>query len=189
MRKLVAGLRTAFLPLLAVLALSLTGCQMMHDLFPFFGGGEGEGEQPIGVPVSDMPEEQWTGPGESVSAPGEWDVVTSVKFPVVYFSYDKCALGTREQRILDQVADYMSGKDGYGLIVSGHCDERGSKEYNMALGEKRALAVKDYLVAKGVSPERVRTVSYGEEKPAMDGHDESTFSKNRRAELELARMK
>jgi peptidoglycan-associated lipoprotein len=87
------------------------------------------------------------------------------------------------------VADYMSGKDGYGLIVSGHCDERGSKEYNMALGEKRALAVKDYLVAKGVSPERVRTVSYGEEKPAMDGHDESTFSKNRRAELELARMK
>jgi peptidoglycan-associated lipoprotein len=112
-----------------------------------------------------------------------------VKFPVIYFSYDQCAIGTRERMILDKVAEYMAGKDGYGLIISGHCDERGSKEYNMALGEKRALAVKDYLVSKGISEDRLKTVSYGEERPAVEGHDEAAYAKNRRAELELAKIK
>ena len=187
MRKVFEMLKPAFLLLIAVSALSLTGCQMIHDLFPFFGGGEDAVN--IDVPPSDMPDDNWTGPGEGVASPDEWEVVKSVKFPVIYFSYDQCSIGTREQRVLDRVAEYLVGKDGYGLIISGHCDERGSKEYNMALGEKRALAVKDYLISKGIAGERLKTVSYGEERPAIEGKEESVYAKNRRAELELAKMK
>jgi len=188
MRKIRAMLNATFLPILVGAALSLTGCQMMHDLFPFFGGDDEAGNIDV-PPTDDVPEQTWTAPGEGVASPDDWEVVKSVKFPVIYFSYDQCAIGTRERRILDKVAEYLVGKDGYGLIISGHCDERGSKEYNMALGEKRALAVKDYLVSKGIPEARLRTVSHGEEKPAVEGHDEAAYAKNRRAELELAKIK
>ena len=181
--------KVVYLPILVMSVLMLSGCQMMSDLFPFFGGG-GEDAGAIDVPQDpELPDRTWTAPGEGVATPDEWEVVKSVKFPVIYFSYDKCALGDSEKLVLDKVAKYLAGKTGYGLVISGHCDERGAKEYNRALGEKRALAVKDYLVSKGVDATRLRTVSYGEEMPAVEGHDEATYSKNRRAELALAKMR
>ncbi len=181
--------KVVYFSLLLTSAMLLSGCQMMSDLFPFLGGG-GEDAGAIDVPSDpELPDASWTEPGEGVASPDEWEVVKSVKFPVIYFSYDQCSLGDSEKRVLDQVAGYLSGKAGYGLVISGHCDERGSNEYNRALGEKRALAVKDYLVSHGVVPERLRTVSYGEETPAVEGHNEAAYAKNRRAELALAKMR
>ena len=79
---------------------------------------------------------------------------------------------------------YLRNKDNK-LLIEGHCDERGTEEYNRALGERRALAAREYLNSLGIKGERVRTVSYGEDRPSVDGHDESAWSKNRRAEFIL----
>ena len=165
-----------------------TGCQMMSDLWPF-GSGVSEPEG-IPVPAEDLPGD-WGEPGAPVGdrAEGEWKHRDDLKLPTIYFSYDKFSIGTREQKILDKVAKYMQSNPSLGLIVEGHCDKRGSDEYNRALGERRALAVQDYLTNLGVSASRIRTQSYGEERPAVQGEDESAFSKNRRAELILADMK
>ena len=170
-----------------------TGCQMVKDLF---GMGDPEEEESINVPpdvtVSDdpaMPDEKWTEPGQSVGErPGEWKRLT-FKLPVIYFSYDKFSIGARERNILDQVAEYMKKNPGLGIIVEGNCDDRGSNEYNRALGERRALAVKDYLISKGITEDRIQTISYGEERPAVKGTGEAIWQKNRRAELVLAKMK
>ena len=164
-----------------------TGCQMMSDLFGF-GGSQKEPEA-LKTPDEDLPDPNWSAPDEGVTPnPDEWKRRTDIKFPSIYFSYDKFALGTREKAILDQVATYMKAHSKLGLIVEGNCDERGSDEYNRALGERRALAVKDYLTAAGVAPERVKTISYGEERPAVKGETESAYIKNRRADLVPADM-
>lgn len=71
------------------------------------------------------------------------------------------------------------------VVIEGNCDERGSSEYNMALGENRAIIVRNYLVQSGIAADRIQTRSYGEEKPAVDGHDESAWAKNRRGEFAI----
>ena len=170
-----------------------TGCQVVKDMF---GMGAPEDEEAIQVPPNvnvtedpSMPDKDWTEPGEGVGErPGEWKKL-AFKLPVIHFSYDKFTLGARERNILDQVAEYMTKNPGLGIIVEGNCDDRGSNEYNRALGERRALAVKDYLVSKGISEDRIQTISYGEERPAVKGAGESVWTKNRRAELVLAKMK
>jgi len=83
--------------------------------------------------------------------------------------------------VLDANAKLLRDNAGAGITIEGHCDERGTAEYNLALGEKRALAAKTYLVSLGVPADRVRTVSYGKEFPFDPGHDEGAWSKNRRA--------
>jgi peptidoglycan-associated lipoprotein len=102
----------------------------------------------------------------------------------VYFSYDRSTIGTSERAKVEALAKYLLENIQYHVIVEGHCDERGSDEYNRALGERRALAVKDYLVNLGVGGDRIETVSYGEEKPAVpDATTDSQHAKNRRAEF------
>ena len=96
----------------------------------------------------------------------------------LYHLDDQSASGQQE---VDQVEDIMKRYPTWVVTVEGHCDERGTAEYNLALGEKRAVAVKTYLVALGVSPDRLRTVSYGKEFPFDAGHDEAAWAKNRRA--------
>ncbi|MCK5844387.1 MAG: OmpA family protein [Victivallales bacterium] len=184
--------KRSFLMVLAV-SLSLlfagTGCQMVSDLFGM-GGGDQKDPETLLVPDDDLPDTSWSAPDEGVTpSPDEWTPRTDIKFPSVYFSYDKFLLGAREKSILDQVATYMKAHETLGLIVEGHCDERGSDEYNRSLGERRALSVKEYLSAAGISAERVKTLSYGEERPAVKGADESAFLKNRRADLIPADMK
>ena len=80
----------------------------------------------------------------------------------------------------------MAKKGELQVLIEGHCDERGTDEYNLALGERRALAVRRYLVALGISADRLHTISYGEEKPAVLGSDEAAWSKNRRAEFKVS---
>lgn len=120
----------------------------------------------------------------SLMNPDQLSVVAS-QFQPVYFDYDSAQIGGSERAKLEQVADYLRGNMGVGLIVEGHCDERGSNEYNLALGERRAQAVRAYIIGLGIEADRIRTVSYGEEQPIAFGHDEAAWSQNRRAQFSL----
>jgi peptidoglycan-associated lipoprotein len=101
----------------------------------------------------------------------------------VYFDYDSSALRGDAIETLKENARIMKETPNQRIQIEGHCDERGTQEYNLALGERRALAVREFLINLGVSGDRLLTVSYGEEKPAEDGHDESAWRMNRRAEF------
>jgi len=106
-----------------------------------------------------------------------------------FFTYDEATLDDAAQTALTASATWLKGKDGagYNLLIEGHCDERGTEQYNLALGDRRANTAKDYLVTLGVDAGRIRTVSYGEERPFEEGHDDSSWSQNRRAHLVLVR--
>lgn len=105
----------------------------------------------------------------------------------VYFAYDSFRIADRELFKVSKVAAFMQSKGNVRLVVEGHCDERGSREYNMSLGEHRALALRASLISSGVSAERIQTRSYGEEKPVDSRHGESGWSLNRRGEFALYR--
>ncbi|HNX35379.1 MAG TPA: OmpA family protein [Kiritimatiellia bacterium] len=108
-----------------------------------------------------------------------------VKFAPVYFAFDSYALPPSEVSKIEQVAQHLQQNAGHVLVVEGHCDERGSNEYNLSLGENRALAVRSYLVNLGVAADRIQTRSYGEEKPAVVGSGEEAWHLNRRGEFAL----
>lgn len=106
-------------------------------------------------------------------------------FEALYFSYDNAQIDPAERGKLSAVASYLNENPGAGLIVEGHCDERGSNEYNLSLSERRALAVRAELTAMGIDGGRITTRGCGEEVPVAAGHDESAWSLNRRAEFIL----
>ena len=99
----------------------------------------------------------------------------------VFFDLDSSDLGPTGQKALDQDAVLLKKYGTWTITIEGHCDERGTAEYNLALGERRAIAARAYLVSLGISADRLRTVSYGKEFPFDPGHDESAYAKNRRA--------
>ncbi len=105
----------------------------------------------------------------------------------VYFGFDDYTLTGEAQSNLQGLGDHLKGNQGAVVQIEGHCDERGSIEYNLALGERRAQSVKNYLVQLGVDAARLSTISYGEEKPAAEGHDEAAWAKNRRAEFTVTK--
>jgi peptidoglycan-associated lipoprotein len=106
-----------------------------------------------------------------------------------FFNYDEATLDDAAQAALSASAGWLKGKDGagYSLLIEGHCDERGTEQYNLALGDRRANSAKDFLVTLGVDAGRIRTVSYGEERPFEEGHDDASMAQNRRAHLVLVR--
>ena len=99
----------------------------------------------------------------------------------IYFEFDKSSLDSMAQDVLSRKSDWMRDNPDVVISIEGHCDERGTNEYNLALGEKRAESAKSFLVDLGIDAYRVSTVSYGEERPDDDGHDEEAWAKNRRA--------
>ena len=101
--------------------------------------------------------------------------------PPVYFAYDSSQVNPADAGKCEQVAAILRQGQGQGVIVEGHADERGSREYNQSLGERRAQAVRNYLIGLGVDPGKIQTKSFGEEQPADLGHDESAYRLNRRA--------
>jgi len=103
----------------------------------------------------------------------------------IYFEYDKSNVRPQYAANLASVADYLKAHPGESLLIEGNCDERGTEEYNRALGERRALSVRDRLLALGVNTEQIATISFGEEKPAELGQTEAAYAKNRRAEFVL----
>jgi len=98
----------------------------------------------------------------------------------IFFDLNKYKIRADAQKILQAQAKWLKQRSSLSITVEGHCDERGTREYNLALGERRANAVKDYLVALGVSASRIMTISYGEERPVALGHNESAWAQNRR---------
>jgi len=102
-------------------------------------------------------------------------------FKDVLFDYDKYDIKAADRTILNDVAVFLNDNRGLNIVVEGHCDERGTNEYNLALGEKRAKAAKNYLVSLGISPERMIIITFGEEKPVCTEQDDSCWQQNRRA--------
>ena len=113
--------------------------------------------------------------------------IHDVNFASVQFGYDSFQIAGSQIGRIEAVADYMKQNSGVRLITEGHCDERGSREYNLSLGEHRAHAVRAHLVRLGIDGERIQTRSYGEEKPIDPGHNEKAWWQNRRVEFALYR--
>jgi peptidoglycan-associated lipoprotein len=99
----------------------------------------------------------------------------------VFFEFDSSAITPEGQEVLGKQAVFMNQNPSLEFIVEGHCDERGTREYNLALGERRANSAKQYLVSLGINPNRLTTVSFGKERPAVSGSGEWAWSQNRRA--------
>lgn len=102
---------------------------------------------------------------------------------VVYFEFDRSDIPTQHLNTLDAHARYLVQNPNVKVRLEGHADERGSREYNIGLGDRRAQAVRRILLFQGVANDQVSTVSYGEERPAVEGHDEQAYSQNRRVEI------
>ena len=110
---------------------------------------------------------------------------TDVNFAPVYFGFDSAVVPQGELGKIDAVAQHLADNANRVVVVEGNCDERGSNEYNMALGENRAGIIRNYLVQSGIDASRIQTRSYGEEKPAVDGHDEGAWAMNRRGDFAI----
>ncbi|HNR95224.1 MAG TPA: OmpA family protein [Kiritimatiellia bacterium] len=121
---------------------------------------------------------------QNVQRPGDNVEYTYLCDPI-YFAYDSSQIWASERTKIENVAESLRQNIKTGVIIEGHCDERGSREYNMALGERRALAVRSYLTGLGIDGSRIYTKSFGEESPDVSGHDEQSWGLNRRAEFVL----
>lgn len=168
--------RLVWLAMIAA-ALLFAGCSSTGTREGEGGGGAavvegGDGAQTSGVGQGS----RWTGsPLDDPNSP------LSVR--KIYFDFDKSEIPPDAVDILRAHAAYLVANPSVTVVVEGHCDERGSREYNIGLGERRANAVKQFLEAEGVDAAQINTISYGEERPDMLGHDEASWSKNRRAVL------
>ncbi|MBK6910258.1 MAG: peptidoglycan-associated lipoprotein Pal [bacterium] len=105
---------------------------------------------------------------------------------IVYFDYDRAELRADGREAVRNNADLLRKWENWTVTIEGHCDERGTNEYNLALGERRARAAQRALEAEGIASSRIRTISYGEERPSDPGHAENSWSRNRRAEFRIA---
>jgi len=153
--------------LAAVLSLVLAGC----------GGDKGvkgeEGED--GVTASGLSEEG----GAAASELGQ-DMQQLLNTNKVYFEFDSSAVDQESRRVIEAHSQFLIENPDVNVVLEGHADERGTREYNLALGERRANSVAEIMVAYGVAPGRIQTISYGEERPAALGSDESAWQLNRR---------
>ena len=106
-------------------------------------------------------------------------------FKVIYFDFDKSDIRSDARFALEKVADYLKKNPKVKIVIEGHCDELGTEEYNMALGERRALSARRYLVSLGVAPERMGTVSYGEDRPIDPAHNDTAWALNRNCQFKI----
>jgi peptidoglycan-associated lipoprotein len=143
--------------------------------------------EPVPEPVRVPPEPRL---GEDAISSGDLDKINkNSPLKPVFFDYDSADLSPAAKSALDENAGVLKKYGTWVLTIEGHCDERGTPEYNLALGERRAVAALTYLVALGVASERLRTVSYGKEFPFDPGHDEGAWAKNRRAHFVITATK
>jgi len=150
---------------------SLTGCKSMKKNPAGVYGSDGlYGDGKGGLAMGD----RFTGGTEH---PG--------MFAPVYFDYDSSQVAESERSKIETVSKHLKQNNSVAVIIEGNCDERGSNEYNLTLGERRAQAIRDYLAGLGIEADRIQTKSYGEEKPANPGHDEAAWAANRRGEFVL----
>lgn len=121
--------------------------------------------------------------GSAAGASALDDPNSPLSVRVIYFDYDSSNIRADFQAVVEAHANYLAANSTTSITLEGHADERGSREYNLALGERRALAVRRQLVLLGAAASQVRTVSYGEERPISEGHDEQSYGLNRRVEI------
>lgn len=158
--------RKSLLGLFVVLALGLAGCSSNSEKKD---GGDSDS-------VMDD-----AGQNYSLELNGTSDDNTAGPLQTIYFDFDSSNLSSAARETLEANAEWLKGNEKVDIQIEGHCDERGGHQYNLALGERRARAVKDYLSALGVQDARISIISYGKEKPNAFGHDEESWGKNRRA--------
>lgn len=159
----------------AILCASLTSCAAFKKKGANGAAGS-DGDYVNGTPLADRQE------GVSFMS----DNVDRKKFSPVHFAFDSYSVEPDDQGKLDEVASFLQGGGGT-IIIAGFTDERGTPEYNRGLGERRAGAVREYLIQRGASAGKIQTVSFGAEMPAADGSSESAWAKNRRAEFGVVR--
>ncbi|WP_294945794.1 peptidoglycan-associated lipoprotein Pal [Sulfurivirga sp.] len=157
-------------------ALALSGCSSTPK--------EETKKQPERVQTTEQtsqPAETGTAAEQGLSAEALQQKIAELRKERVHFDFDKSAIKPEFFDVIKKQADFMAENPDVKVTIAGYCDERGSLEYNLALGERRANAVYNALVAQGISPERIQTVSYGESYPLDPAHNEAAWSKNRRA--------
>lgn len=122
-----------------------------------------------------------SGAGTTGAAPGsEQDLVANVG-DRVFFAFNQATLTSDADATLGRQAAWLAKYPSVNILIAGNCDERGTETYNLALGQKRADAARDYLVSQGVAPSRIQTISYGKDRPVATGHDEAAYQQNRNA--------
>jgi peptidoglycan-associated lipoprotein len=177
--------------LLVVPLLSAGSCRRTQPISPAATPAEAEHKavpaQPPGAePKKEVTESFPTQPVSStpIAAESTVDELNRKKIlSTVYFDYDKSDLSDATRATLQANAEWLKANPGRVVRVEGNCDERGTVEYNLALGQRRAASVRDYLAGLGIDPSRLRTISYGKERPVDPGHDDAARAKNRRAEF------
>ncbi len=124
-----------------------------------------------------------TGEGDSdtVAAPLNEQFKREVSSDTIHFAFDQYDIDPQARAILDSQAQWLTSHPNTRVTIEGHCDERGTREYNLALGDRRANAAKNYLASRGISPARITTISYGKERPIALGSDDASWAQNRRA--------
>ena len=156
--------KTTLLSLLLVLTMGLVGCSSDSDK-------NAQGDSMIEDATKNV----------NLELNGSSDDGSAGPLQTVFFAYDSSSLSEAARSTLEDNAKWLKLSEAVDIQIEGHCDERGGQQYNLALGERRARAVRDYLVALGVSEARVSVISYGKEKPVAFGHDDESWSRNRRA--------
>ena len=137
---------------------------------------------PSETPPAETTPTQPSGPVGTTAVPGSAaDFHQSVSSDTIHFATDQYDIDPEARTILDSQAQWLAKYPNVRITVEGHCDERGTREYNLALGDRRANAAKNYLAAHGVDPSRINTISYGKERPIALGSDEAAWAQNRRA--------
>ncbi len=137
------------------------------------GAGAGEGDYGVNRPMT----------AEEQQAAG---MISNAK---IYFGYDRFDITAESKSVLNGKADILKKFPQFRVIIEGHCDERGTEEYNLALGERRARVTYEYLTMLGVNPSQLEMISYGKMHPAVEGHNESAWAKNRRCEFKVGLIK
>lgn len=174
---------------IAAAALVTVGCTrkgLTGDENGAYGAGDGFGG--AGDVVIDANDPLLGGIGDAAGAFGgrfedTRERITDAGLETLYFTFDSYTLPPEELYKADAAVQYLLDNPTCVMIVEGHCDERGSNEYNLSLSEQRAIGVRDYMVALGVASERIQTRAFGEEKPADPAQNEAAYAKNRRAEF------
>ncbi len=169
-------MRWSYLASVGAMAVVLSACSSTP--------GPGADDDAAAADAADGARSAGLADGEGMSEDKLYEGKPAERERTVYFGFDEYSVANEYQDMLRANADFLQENDDREVVVEGHTDERGSREYNIALGEKRANAVRDALLSYGVSAGQIETVSYGEERPAVEGSGEDAWSKNRRAVIE-----
>lgn len=178
--------------ILLMIFMAASGCSKKHAKAPDAAGAPGQ-EPKIESAGPEGIEEEFI---EERIVPEEGEITETVITPEeearsvfrdIHFEFDKYSIRPEARPVLDSIADFLYRNKKYNVVIEGHCDERGTNEYNLALGEQRAKSAQSYLASLGVLPSRIIIMTYGEEKPLCTEHDETCWQRNRRAHFVLVK--